>query len=207
MNFKSVIDISMDLNEKTVVWTADAQPKLIPKARKPKAPVNFTWLDFGSHAGTHVDAPYYMYSDKWTIDQIPFDRLLGPCQVLDLTSVDNMIDVPDLKKQSITKDKVLLKTKNSFDPMDKYNPNHIAMTPASAKYLVEKGVTTLGFDYQSFERQGAIAIHDIFLSRSITVIDNLKLGHVAPGEYTLICLPVKIIGIDAAPTRAILIKE
>lgn len=207
MNFKTVIDISMDLNEKTVVWTQDPQPKLIPVARKPKAPVNFTWLDFGSHAGTHVDAPYYMYSDHWTIDKIPFDRLLGPCQVMDLTTVKDMIDVADLEKQKITKDKVLLKTKNSFDPMEKYNPDHVAMTESAARYFLDHGVTTLGYDYQSFERGGAVVIHDIFLSRDITVIDNLRLGHVKPGEYTLICLPVKITGIDAAPTRAVLIKE
>lgn len=207
MNFKTVIDISMDLNEKTVVWIQDNQPKLIPVARKPKAPVNFTWLDFGSHAGTHVDAPYYMYSDKWTIDKIPFERLLGPCQVLDLTDVTDMIDVPRLEKVQFTQEKVLLKTQNSFDPMVKYNPNHIAMTVAAARYFVDHGVTTLGYDYQSFERSGAIAVHDIFLSKSITVIDNLRLGHVKPGEYTLICLPAKITGIDAAPTRAILVKE
>src|SRR5262249_19307150 len=149
-----VIDISMELNEKTVVWVADPQPKLIPVLRQPGAPVNFTWLDFGAHAGTHVDAPFYLFSDKWTTDQIPLTRLIGPCQVLDLTEVDDMITCEHLRAHRITRPIVLLRTKNSFDPMEAYNPQHVAMTVEAADYCIEHGITTLGFDYQSFERDG-----------------------------------------------------
>lgn len=202
-----VLDISMALNEKTVVWTADPQPKLIPVCRQPEADCNFTWLDFGAHAGTHIDAPYYLYRDKWTCDQIPLSRLMGPCQVLDLTDVEDMIDVADLKKHKIERAIVLLKTKNSYDPMEAYNPQHVAITVEAARYLVEQGVTTLGYDYQSFERQGKNHVHDVFLSQSITLVDNLRLKEAQGREYLFVCLPVKVTGIDGAPARAILIDD
>lgn len=202
-----VIDISMDLNEKTVVWTADPQPKLTPVCRQPQADCNFTWLDFGAHAGTHIDAPFYLFADKWTCDQIPLDRLLGPCQVLDLTDVDDEITVADLRAKSIERPMVLLKTRNSFDPMHAYNPKHVAMKVDAAEYLIEKGVTTLGYDYQSFEREGKNEVHHAFLSRSVTLIDNLRLKETREREYLLVCLPVKVTGIDGAPARAILIEE
>lgn len=202
-----LIDISMELNEKTVVWTADPQPKLIPICRQPEADCNFTWLDFGAHAGTHIDAPYYLYKDKWTTDQIPLSRLMGQCQVLDMTHIDDMIGADDLRKQKIERPIVLLKTKNSADPMQAYNPNHVAITVEAAEYLVEQGVTTLGYDYQSFERGGKNAVHDVFLSRSITLVDNLRLKEAQGKEYLFICLPVKVTGIDGAPARAILIEE
>jgi len=197
----------MELNEKTVVWTQDPQPKLKPVCRIPKESCNFTWLDFGAHAGTHIDAPFYLFNDKWTADQIPFERLIGKCQVLDLTEVNDMIDTKDLKKHKITQRKILLKTKNSFDSMMKYNPKHVAMTPEAAEYLISKGVTTLGYDYQSFERNGDNVLHRIFLEKSITLIDNLRLKETETKEYYLICLPVKVTGIDGAPSRAILIDE
>lgn len=197
----------MDLNEKTLVWIKDPQPKLTPILRTPKDPVNFTWLDFGGHAGTHVDAPFYLYGDKWTADQIPFNRLIGECQVLDLTKVEDMITEDDLKKIKITKKMVLLKTKNSLDPLTKYNPNHVAMTVDSAKYLVKKGITTIGYDYQSFEREGKNEVHTVFLSKDIVVIDNLRLKEAEAKGYTLICLPIKLTGTDAAPSRAILVEE
>lgn len=202
-----IIDISMELNEKTVVWTADPQPKLIPVCRQPEATCNFTWLDFGAHAGTHIDAPFYLFKDKWTCDQIPFTRLIGNCQVLDLTDVDDIITVDHLRKKSISKSMVLLKTKNSFDAMVSYNPTHVALSVEGAQYLIEQGVTTLGYDYQSFEREGKNDVHHVFLSQSITLIDNLRLAATTEKEYLLICLPVKVTGIDGAPARAILVEE
>jgi len=202
-----IIDISMDLNEKTVVWKHDNPPKLKPLARMPDDPVNFTWLDFGSHAGSHVDAPFYLFNDKWTADQIPFDRLIGRCQVLDLTDVDDIITAKDLDKHKISNKIVLIKTRNSLDKMKSYNPKHAAMAIETADYLIEKGVTTLGYDYQSFERDGKTDLHRIFLEKSITLIDNLRLNHAKAKEYQLICLPLKVIGIDAAPVRAILIED
>lgn len=204
---KNIIDISMDLNERTVVWVQDPQPQLKPIARQPKDPCNFTWLDFGAHAGTHVDAPYYLYKDKWTVDQIPLARLVGHCKVLDLTHVDDLITPQHLMDHAIDCDKVLLRTRNSFDPMEKYNPHHVALSPEGGQYLIDKGVTTLGFDYQSFERDGANILHDMFLSKSLTLIDNLRLKDAKEGEYELICLPVKLTGIDGAPARAILVTN
>lgn len=201
---KNIIDISMDLNEKTVVWIADPQPQLIPIARKPKDPCNFTWLNFGSHAGTHVDAPFYLFSDKWTVNQIPFRLLIGNCQVLDLTHVRDVITRQDLQKCKITEKKILLKTKNSFDKMQKYNPKHITMTADAAKYLVKIGTETVGYDYQSFERNGENVLHDIFLSKSIICIDNLRLAKTKAKTYGLICLPIKVTGIDGGPARVIL---
>ncbi len=202
-----VIDISMELNERTVVWPEDEPPKLIPVARQPEAPVNFTWLNFGAHAGTHVDAPYYLFPDKWKSDEIPLGMLMGECQVVDLTDVDDYIEVADLERHNITSKRVLLKTKNSFDPMETYNPNHVALRQDAARRLGSLGVSLVGFDYQSFERDGANDIHQIFMGQDILSLDNLRLADAPEGDYTLLCLPIKVTGIDAAPARAILLDE
>lgn len=202
-----IIDISMDLNEKTIVWIQDDAPELRPILRMPKDPCNFTWLNFGAHAGTHIDAPFYLYLDKWASDKVPFDRLIGRCQVIDLTNVEDTITVADLKRMVISSKIVLLKTMNSYDEMLRYNPKHVALSADAAEYLVSKGITTIGYDYQSFEREGKNVLHQIFMSNDIICIDNLRLRDAMQGEYTLICLPIKITGIDAAPSRAILISD
>lgn len=201
------IDISLALNEKTVVWIEDNPPEFKPVCRRPEAPCNFTWLNFGAHAGTHIDAPYYLYSNQWTCDQVPLERLCGPCQVLDLTHVDDTIEVSDLTPLKITESIVLLKTKNSYDPMVKFNMQFIALSVPAAEYLKKKGVTTLGYDYLTFERNGANDVHDVFLKDNITLIDNLRLKDTQAKKYTLMCLPIKITGIDAAPVRAILLED
>lgn len=202
-----IIDISMELNEKTVVWIDDDQPKLIPVARIPNAPINFTWLDFGSHAGTHIDAPYYLFNEKWKSDEVPFDVLIGECQVIDLSNVNDYIEVEDLKNHEITSERILLKTKNSYDKMENYNPKHVALSNEAAIYLRDLGIKLIGYDYQSFERDGDVDIHRIFMEKDIIALDNLRLKDTQEKTYKLICLPIKVTGIDAAPSRAILIEE
>ena len=198
---------TLEQNEKTVVWVDDEPPKLIPLARKPEAPINFTWLDFGAHAGTHIDAPYYLFNEKWKSDEVPFEVLIGDCQVVDLTDVDDLIEIEDLKKHNITCERILLKTQNSYDNMEKYNPNHVALSKKSAEYLRDLGIKLIGYDYQSFERNGAVDIHRIFMEKNIVALDNLRLKETKEKLYKIICLPVKVTGIDAAPSRAILIEE
>lgn len=203
----NLIDISMDLNEKTVVWVDDPQPELRPVCRIPNAPINFTWLDFGSHAGTHIDAPFYLFNDKWKSDEVPFDVLMGDAQVIDLTDVKDMIEVSDLKKHDISSKRILLKTINSYDNMEKYNPNHVALSVDAAKYLRDLGIKLIGYDYQSFEREGKVDVHRIFMEKNIICLDNLRLKETVEKGYKLIALPIKVTGIDAAPTRAILMEE
>jgi arylformamidase len=208
MNFKNPIDISMSLNEQTLVWIEDDQPELKKVARQPEAPVNFTWLSFGAHAGTHVDAPYYLFSDKWTADQIPLSRLMGKCQILDLTNVEKEITADHLKSKKISQDKILLKTKNSFDPLTEFHQQHISLSKDAAEFLVSLDIKTLGYDYQTFEPglSKDNIIHNIFLSKDIILIDNLRLKATEEKEYFLMCLPIKVTGIDAAPARAVLFK-
>lgn len=205
-NFENYIDISMELNQNTLVWTEDKSPELIPLARQPEAPVNFTWLNFGAHAGTHVDAPYYLFQEKWTADQIPLSRLMGPCQVLDLTHVEQVIELEDLQHLEITQKKLFLKTKNSFDPLKDFHGKHIVLSPEAATFLVQIGTETLGYDYQTFEQGASNTIHRIFLEKSVTLLDNLRLAQANAQEYVLMCLPVKVTGIDAAPARALLFE-
>jgi len=206
VNFEKFVDISMELNAKTLVWVEDKSPELIPVARQPQAPVNFTWLSFGAHAGTHVDAPYYLYNEKWTSDQIPLSRMMGKCQVLDLTHVDRVIEVEDLKKLDIRQKKIFLKTKNSYDPLVEFHHKHVVLSVPAAEYLVNLGMETVGYDYQTFEQGGSNDVHRAFLKESVTLLDNLRLADAEAKEYFLMCLPVKVTGIDAAPARAVLFE-
>ena len=80
--------------------------------------------------------------------------------------------------------------------------------PEAARYLVECRIQTVGVDYLSvggFE-SGGPETHRILLEAGIWIIEGLQLEQVEPGDYELICLPLKIIGGDGAPARAVLRK-
>jgi arylformamidase len=46
--------------------------------------------------------------------------------------------------------------------------------------------------------------HARFLARDVSILEGLRLDHVAPGEYELIALPLPLVGFDASPVRAVL---
>ena len=46
--------------------------------------------------------------------------------------------------------------------------------------------------------------HHLLARAGVRWIENLELSHVTPGRYELIALPLKLIGGDAAPVRAVL---
>jgi arylformamidase len=43
------------------------------------------------------------------------------------------------------------------------------------------------------------------LERSVVIVEGLDLSTPPPGEYQLVCLPLRVEGCDGAPARAILI--
>jgi len=167
-------------------------------------------ISLSSHTGTHVDAPSHFLKDGLAIDQIQLDRLVGPAIVLDLMHVVDGITRNDLIDQNIEEgDIVLLKTVNSLTPATgKFTPHFIYLEASGAQYLVEKKIKAVGIDYLGIERnQQDHLTHTTLMHADVVIVEGLRLAHVEPREYVFICLPLNIIGLEAAPARAILIEK
>ena len=65
---------------------------------------------------------------------------------------------------------------------------------------------SVGVDYLSVGgfRQDSVETHVALLGNGIWVIEGLALGQIEPGNYELVCLPLKWVGAEGAPARAIL---
>jgi kynurenine formamidase len=94
-----------------------------------------------------------------------------------------------------------------------YTPCTRSSTPSStsfaAEYLVEIGVETVGVDYLSVEpfEDTEFHTHHTLLGADVVILEGLMLADVEPGEYFLVCLPLKLRGSDGSPARAILIRN
>ena len=79
---------------------------------------------------------------------------------------------------------------------------------AAAEYLVEKGLVLFGLDDLSLgdikQEEAIRKTHITLLGAGVYVLEGCALGHVPPGEYELLCLPLLMQGGDAGPARAIL---
>ncbi|MEJ2606457.1 MAG: hypothetical protein P8Z41_07255, partial [Anaerolineales bacterium] len=75
-----------------------------------------------------------------------------------------------------------------------------------AAWLVQKNVVLVGIDYLSIAPFGkGLETHRILLGNDVVIIEGMDLSKVDQGRYMLHCLPVKLVGSDGAPSRAILI--
>jgi arylformamidase len=74
---------------------------------------------------------------------------------------------------------------------------------AAAQALVDRGIRLVGVDRMSVGDEDA---HRVLLGAGVVVVEGLELGAVEPGTYELYCLPLKLVGSDGAPARAILVR-
>lgn len=163
-----------------------------------------------THTGTHVDAPSHFLKDGKTVDEIRLDRLMGNAKVLDFVTVSESISDDDLERYEINQGDILLfRTANSsYDPFDTFNSKFIYLDESGARYLAQKKVKAVGIDYLGIERgDPEHTTHTTLMKADIAIIEGLRLAHVAAGTYFFMCLPLPVIGIDAAPARAILMGE
>ena len=156
-----------------------------------------------AHSGTHVDAPLHFLADGASVDQLALDRLIGPAFVFDFSDKAEITTV-DLEKSWPVQEKVervLFKTR-AFEATD-----FCALREKEARWLIEKGVCLIGIDAPSIQYFGADPIvHQLLLVSAIIIIEGLCLSHVSAGKYERFCLPLKLVGLEGAPARAVLKK-
>jgi len=172
--------------------------------------LNLSRIAFGLHTGTHIDAPRHFIESAPGVDQLPLDALVGSVEIVDATAFDHDIDATALATLGIPPrtERVLFKTRNSrFWDLDPFSPNFIGLTEGAATELVRSGVRLVGIDYLSIAPFADPApTHLALLRAGVVVVEGLDLRGVAPGQYTLVCLPLKIVGADGTPARVILTR-
>jgi arylformamidase len=174
------------------------------------AQVTLSAFSFGAHTGTHVDAPMHFIKGGASLDQIPLQRFIGPVRVIDCSADARAIDAAELNKHDWRgARRIFFRTRNSrngwmSDP--KFHEDFTYLAPDAAQLLAAAGVELVGIDYLSIERFGFAEpqTHRILLGNNIPVVEGLSLQAVEPGDYELMLLPMKVMGHEAGPVRAIL---
>lgn len=165
--------------------------------------VNLTRLDFGVHSGTHVDAPAHFLDGESGVEALALDALVGPASVVDARAVAGVLDreaieglaLPDLPR-------LLFRTSNSeLWERSEFVRDFVRFVGSGADVLVERGVRLVGIDYLSIGDEDA---HRVLLGAGIVVVEGLDLRRAGPGDYELLCLPMKLEGADGAPARVVL---
>lgn len=115
-----------------------------------------------------------------------------------------------LKKVGDLPERILFKTRNSqlYDKKS-FTPDYVYIDSEAAKYISQFPVKLIGIDYLSIDKYQDTSkdAHKILLSKGIVLLEGIILTEVDEGDYQIVCFPIKIKGVEAAPCRAVLIDD
>jgi arylformamidase len=206
-----IFDITLPLSNQTLVWEGDTGITIEQIAFiKQGSDFNISRAEFGVHAGTHIDAPFHLNDQGYSVDKISLDKLIGPVQVLKIDNSIKIITKEILINSGLKKDtkRLLLKTRNSeywIKNPHQFIREYSAIDSGAATFLVEEGIEFVGIDYFSISPYDDLKTpHQILLKAGVVILENAYLLNVEPGQYNLFCLPLYLVGTDGAPVRAVL---
>lgn len=205
-----LIDISVPLHPGLPLWPETPALRITQDMSLAAGDVaNVSRLDLDAHSGTHIDAPLHFIPGGDTTDDIPLHKFIGPCFVADFTGLQR-ITATDLEAAHIPDDtrRLLLKTDNSAlwqDFRRPFRPDFCALSLDAAQWIAERGMFLVGIDYHSIQMyDDSFDTHIALLQHKVVILESLHLRHIAPGPYELLCLPLRVWGVEAVPVRAVL---
>jgi arylformamidase len=203
------IDISVPVRNGMVHWPGDPDfhiERALDQEKGDAATVSR--MSLGVHTGTHMDAPLHFIRNGHAIDEIPLDATVGRARVIFIRDSESIKRAELLEHSISAGERILFKTVNSDQAWnsDQFDEHFVFISQDGARYLAGRGVRCVGVDYLSVGgfREDGPETHHALLEAGIWIIEGLNLKGVEPGEYELACLPLKLVGSDGSPARAIL---
>ena len=201
-----IYDISPPITGDLKVFPGDTAPgREVLLDMKRGDPLTLSTLRSTVHVGAHVDAPSHYGADAPSIESVDLTRCVGPCQVIRVDAKRGACITPDELSADIATERLLIATGTYPDPTT-WNDDFAGLAPELVDHLHGLGVRLVGVDTPSVDAAGSkdLPAHHRFLANDMLILEGLVLTDVPPGNYELIALPLKLVGFDASPVRAIL---
>lgn len=202
-------DITPPLKPDMPVWPGDTPYQAEQSwSIGPGCPVNVSRLTMSSHTGAHADAPLHYDPAGVGSEGLPLPPYLGPARVIDVSGVRPLVTVEhiaDALADPACPPRLLLRT-YARAPLDNWDPDFCAIHPDVIHLMAARGMMLIGVDTPSIdpETSKTLDCHNAVRAHGLAILEGLVLDNVPAGDYELIALPLKLVGIDAAPVRAVL---
>jgi arylformamidase len=208
-----IYDISLTISDDLPTWPGDPPLSFYRVSDVNRGDeVTLSRLECGTHTGTHIDAPVHFVKGGVGSDALDLNILMGPCLVVS-TLQAKVIDAELLEGLAIPPGvtRVLFRTNNSdlwARGERQFRRDFVALDRSGAEWIVGHGVKLVGIDYLSIAPFDAgVPTHEVLLKAGVIPIEGLNLSNIEPGEYDLVCLPLKLLDSDGALARAVLIRD
>jgi arylformamidase len=210
MTTRTLIDLSMPISSTMPTNRPDhVAPSLVPYATIDADGWDGTMITIDSHCGTHIDAPAHFVANAATVEQLPLDVLIGEAQVVDAKAATTGRRIAVTGFPPITAPRLIVHTgwsDRANDGTDDYFRNYTFLDPPLARHIVDSGVKLVGIDGPSVDPDGDDA-HQILLGNGVLIVENLASTGLLPPIVELIVMPLRLVGLDGSPVRAVAVVD
>ncbi len=231
----SIIDLTYKFNDETIYWPTEEGFRLTTDARGlTEGGYYYEAHSFAAaeHGGTHLDAPIHFAKGKWTVDEIPLDRLIGGAIRLDVSEQcsgdrDYQVGVEDFlsweKRHGVLPDGIIVLLHTGFG---EYWPDRLrylgteergaeavshlhfpGLAPEAARWLVEnRSIKAIGLDTASIDygQSAGFESHRILFEANIPALENVAgLDRLPSDDFVILALPMKIGKGSGGPLRIV----
>jgi arylformamidase len=212
MELKEIYDISILIGKEDSCYPGDPpySREEIYSIQKGAA-YNLSTLTLSAHTGTHIDAPAHFLEGAKTIDRYTAGYFIISAHVVEVNDKES-IKPNSLNSLEINRDEALLfKTFNSNSGLSSsgsFSEKYVYMSEAAASLCINLKVRLVGIDYLSIDRYSddTAPVHRMLLRNDVLILEGIDLKSVPPGRYMLFCPPLKLMGGEASPVRALLLR-
>ena len=228
-----IVDLTYAFDRDTVYWPT-AKPFTLERVAAGRTAAGFWYsannISLAEHGGTHLDAPFHFAEGKWTVDEIPLDKLIGPATVIDVRGQasrdrDYRVTVEDIRSWEkahgrIPDGAIVLvltgwgqfwphkkKYLGTDKPSDVDHMHFPGFSREVAEFLVnERTVDAVGIDTASLDygQSKDFIVHRILGGANTPGFENVaNLDRLPPRGATLMAFPMKIKGGSGGPARII----
>jgi len=216
---RRIVDLSHGVDGDTPVYPGDPVPSFSPAATIAHDGFNVLHVQMGSQTGTHADAPYHFIPDGARIDDLDLSLFIGPAVITDLRGLAprTCIGWRHLEPNAdrlVPGSILVLHTGWSQHWGTPAYHDHPYLDADAARRVISAGVRTIALDamnldetVQEGEHPTGFAAHHAVLGAGGVIVENLTgLDQVGDADVLLSVLPLRFVGADGAPVRAVAIE-
>ena len=157
------------------------------------------------HIGAHADAPSHFRRGAPAIDEVPLEAYVGPCELQRLRVAPGAVLLPSDLRRPPRRERLLLAT-GLPGGGNGFSDDFAACSVELIEFLRDKGVRLIGLDSPSVDPCASkdLPAHGACFDAGMAILEGLDLAAVQEGDYELIALPLRLVGFDGSPVRAVL---
>lgn len=203
-----IIDITPPITPNLKVWPGDtpASREVLMEIAKGDV-VTLSTLRSTVHLGAHADGPMHYALGGGDVTTFPLERYVGRCRVVRVeVGRGERVGIEHLPRGvNIVEKRVLFRTDTYPEP-EEFSTDFAGLAPELIDMLAARAVATIGIDTPSVDLFDSkdLPAHAAMHRNDVAILEGLALGAVEPGVYELIALPLRLVGFDGSPVRAVL---